>query len=71
MTRPPKTRLTPEQLEALSRCAKGISLRFDDPRIVEALVNAGFVQRGLAGVIRLTAAGQEYLRTYTGGLGSP
>jgi len=64
MSRPPKTRLTLEQLEALSRCAKGISLRFDDPRIVQSLINAGYVQQGVAGVVTATAEGREYLRAH-------
>jgi hypothetical protein len=65
-----RRRLTLEQLKALSRCAKGISLRFDEPRIVEALVNAGYVQRGVAGVVTVTAQGREYLRTHASESGS-
>ena len=57
------TRLTGEQLECLSRCAKGISVRFEAPEIVDALVAGGFVQKGVAGVVTVTAKGQQYLRT--------
>jgi hypothetical protein len=57
------TRLTGEQLEALSRCARGISLRFESWEIVDALVAAGFVERGVAGVVTVTPVGHEYLRT--------
>jgi hypothetical protein len=59
-----RTRLSVEQLKALNRCAKGISLRFDDRRIVLALINAGYVQQGVAGVVTVTAKGDEYLRTH-------
>ena len=59
-----RTRLSVEQLKALGRCAKGISLRFDDRRIVQALSNAGYVQQGVAGVVTVTAKGHEYLRTH-------
>lgn len=57
------TRLAGEQLECLSRCAKGISVRFEAPEIVDALVAGGFVQKGVAGVVTVTAKGQQYLRT--------
>ena len=59
------TCLTSEQLEALRRCAKGISLRFDDRKIVDALIAAGYVERGIAGVVTLTPKGREYLRPHT------
>lgn len=49
-----KTRLTGEQLDALSQCAKGISLRFEAESIVDALVVGGYVKRGVAGVITVT-----------------
>jgi len=57
------TRLTTEQFDALSRCANSISLRFDDPRIVDALIAGGYAQRGVAGVITVTPRGYEYLRS--------
>jgi hypothetical protein len=57
-------RLTREQLEALSRCAKGISLRFEAPEIVDALIAGGYAQKGVAGVVTVTAKGQQYLRTH-------
>ena len=57
-------RLTPEQLECLSRCARGISVRFERSEIVDALVNGGYAEIGLVGVVTMTAKGQEYLRTH-------
>jgi hypothetical protein len=58
------SRLTREQLECLSRCARGISVRFERSEIVDALVNAGYAQKGVAGVVTVTTKGQEYLRTH-------
>jgi hypothetical protein len=58
------TRLTGEQLEALRQCAKGISLRFEAPVIVNALVAGGYAEKGVAGIVTVTAKGEEYLRTY-------
>ena len=58
------TRLTGEQLECLSRCAKGISLRFERSEIVEELVAGGYAEKGVAGVVTVTAKGQEYLQTH-------
>ncbi len=40
-----KIRLTDEQLEALRACAKGISLRFENPEIVKALLADGYVSK--------------------------
>ena len=57
------SQLTREQLEALSRCAIGISLRFESSEIVDPLVAAGYAEKGVAGVVKVTAKGQEYLRT--------
>jgi uncharacterized protein YdaT len=56
--------LTREQLETLSRCAKGISLRFEAWAIVNALVTGGYAEKGVAGVVTITAKGEEYLRTH-------
>ena len=56
-----KPHLTSEQHEGLSRCAKGISLRFDRLEIVDALVAGGYAEKGAAGVVRVTAKGQHYL----------
>jgi hypothetical protein len=56
-----KTHLTSEQLECLSRCARGISLRFERLEIVDALVAGGYAEKGVAGVVRVTAKGQQYL----------
>jgi hypothetical protein len=57
------TRLTAQQLECLSRCANGISIRFEASEIVDALMGCGYVQRGVAGVLNVTIKGQHYLRT--------
>jgi hypothetical protein len=57
-------RLTDEQLAALRACADGISLRFEKPEIVNALLAAGYVSRNVAGVIRVTQHGKEYLRKF-------
>jgi hypothetical protein len=56
-------RLSGEQLEALSRCASGISLRFEAPEIVSVLVSAGYAERNVVGVIRVTEEGLRYLQT--------
>jgi hypothetical protein len=58
-------RLTGAQLEALRRCAKGISLRFDASEIVDPLVAGGYAKRGIAGVVTVTAEGHQYLRAHT------
>ncbi len=58
------TRLTDEQLEALRACARGVSLRFEKPEIVNALVSGGYVERNVAGVITVMAKGHQYLRTH-------
>jgi hypothetical protein len=57
-------RLTDEALECLSRCARGISLRFERSEIVEELVAGGYAEKGVAGVVTVTAKGQEYLQTH-------
>jgi len=54
-------RLTEQQLQALRSCDRGISIRFENCDIVNALLTAGFVERNVAGVIRVTKAGHEYL----------
>jgi predicted metal-binding protein len=64
-TAPFRQRLTPEQLECLSRCARGISVRFEGSQIIDALLAGGYVAKGVAGVITVTARGQGYLRTHT------
>jgi hypothetical protein len=61
---PFKRRLTREQLECLSRCARGISVRFERPEIIDALVEAGYAEKGLAGVVTVTAEGREYVRAH-------
>jgi hypothetical protein len=58
------TRLTGEQFQCLSRCGKGISLRFDASEIVDALVAGGYAEKGVAGIVALTVKGQQYLRTH-------
>lgn len=57
------TRLTNERLEALCRCARGVSLRFEATEIVDALVAAGYAERGVAGVVKVTVKGRQYLGT--------
>jgi hypothetical protein len=61
---PFRRHLTSEQLEALSRCARGISLRFDATEIVDALIAGGYAEKGVAGtgVITVTAEGHRYLQ---------
>ena len=63
---PFRRHLTSEQLEALSRCAKGISLRFDATEIVNALIAGGYAAKGVAGtgVITVTAEGHRYLQKH-------
>ena len=61
---PFKPRLNGEQHECLRRGAKGISLRFERSELVDALLAAGYVEQGLAGVVTVTPAGHEYLRTH-------
>jgi hypothetical protein len=63
---PSRMRLTDEQLEALRACANGVSLRFEKSEIVNALLEAGCAERNIAGVIRVTEKGHEYLRTRGG-----
>ena len=58
------TRLTGEQLECLSRCAKGISVRFERWEIVDALIVGDYAEKGVAGTVTVTAKGQQYLRTH-------
>jgi hypothetical protein len=57
-------RLNDEQRQALRACAKGISLRFEKPEIIKALLAGGYVSKNVAGVITITARGLEYLRKY-------
>jgi hypothetical protein len=63
-----KVHLTDEQVECLSRCAKGISLRFEASEIVDALVAGGYCEVGLARVVTMTATGHLYLQTHRAGL---
>jgi hypothetical protein len=58
------TRLTAKQLESLSRCAKGISIRFEGSEIVDALIVGGYAENGVAGVVTVTAKGQQYLQSH-------
>jgi len=50
-------------LKALQACADGISLRFEDWAIVNALLDAGLAEKNVAGVVRVTAEGHRYLRS--------
>lgn len=54
-----ETHLNGEQLECLSRCARGISVRFQRLEILDALVAGGYAERGVAGVVTVTAKGQQ------------
>jgi len=56
--------LTSVQLDSLKRCAKGISIRFENEAIVDALLVGGYAQKSLAGVISVTAKGLEYLKAH-------
>ena len=59
----PTLRLREEQLDALRACARGLSLRFEKWEIVNALLLAGFVEKNIVGVIRVTKDGRDYLST--------
>jgi hypothetical protein len=48
----------------LRECAKGISLRFEKAEVVSALVLGGYAERNVAGVVRVTPKGHEYLREH-------
>jgi hypothetical protein len=61
--RAPALRLREEQVDALRACARGLSLRFEKWEIVNALLLAGFVEKNIVGVIRVTKEGQDYLST--------
>lgn len=61
---PFRTHLTASQVQCLSRCAQGISIRFESSEIVNALIAGGYVKRGVAGVITVTGEGEQYLRTH-------
>ncbi len=56
--------MTGEQLEVVSRCAEGISVRFEAPEIINALVAGGYTREGVAGVVTVTAKGQQYLQKH-------
>ena len=58
------TRVTGEQFESLARCAKRISLRFEAWAIVNALVAGGYAEKGVGGIVTVTAKGEQYLRMY-------
>jgi hypothetical protein len=58
--------LTARQIDRLRSCANGISLRFDDPGIVAALIAGGYAERRVAGVITVTAKGHEFLSARAG-----
>ena len=58
------TRLTAKQLDCLSRCARGISIRFEGSEIVDALIVGGYAENGVAGVVTVTTKGQEYLKSH-------
>ena len=60
---PARAHLSREHLKALRACADGISLRFEDLTIVNALIEAGFAEKNVAGVVRVTTEGHRYLRS--------
>jgi hypothetical protein len=64
-------RLTGEQFACLSRCAKGISLRFEASEFVDALIVDGYAEKGVAGVVTVTIKGQQYLRTHANRVALP
>jgi len=41
--------LSPEQLECLKRCARGLLIRFVGSKTITALVDGGYAERGVAG----------------------
>jgi hypothetical protein len=43
---------------------EGDSLRFERSEIVNALIEGGYAERNVAGVVRVTARGHEYIRTH-------
>jgi len=59
---PFRMRLTQEQHECLSRCARGISVRFERSELIDALVEAGYAEKGVAGVVTVTPRGRDYLQ---------
>jgi hypothetical protein len=59
-----QTYLNGEQLECLSRCARGISVRFERLEIVDALVAAGYAEKGVAGVVTVTVKGRQFLSSH-------
>lgn len=56
--------LTGEQRDCLTRCSNGLTLRFERSELVDPLIDNGYAERGLAGVVTVTARGQEYLKRY-------
>jgi hypothetical protein len=60
----PVVRLTDEQLRCLKLCARGISLRFEEQEVVDALVARGYVKEGVARVVTMTSEGLGYLQKY-------
>ncbi len=60
----PVVRLTDEQLRCLKLCARGISLRFEEQEVVDALVARGYVKEGVARVVTMTTDGLGYLQKY-------
>ena len=57
------TRLTDEQLDRLSRCANGNTLRFESVAIVDALVAGGYAREGAGRVVTVTSKGRRYLQS--------
>lgn len=55
-------RLSDIELDRLSRCANGNTLRFEASEIVAALVAGGYAKEGPGRVVTVTAKGYWYLR---------
>ena len=51
-------------MDALRACANAISLRFEKPEILKALLAGGYVSKNVAGVITITEEGRDYLRKH-------
>ena len=57
-------RLSDLELDRLSRCANGNTLRFESSEIVAALVAGGYAKEGPGRVVTVTAKGYWYLRSH-------
>jgi hypothetical protein len=53
--------LSDDQVSCLRLAARGVSLRFEEPSIVDALIAVGLATRNFAGVVAITQDGRDYL----------